>query len=63
MPDRDIEDRLQAVEHHLEALSLQVARIEKALEDLAFWADMAGFPNSLEMASTIRRALHKIGHP
>jgi len=54
----DTDARLQAIEHNLEALTLQVARIEKALDDLATWADATWLRR--DMADTIRRALNHL---
>jgi len=50
--------RLHALEEHVEALALHMSRIEKALEDLALWADGAYAMDG--MAKTIRHALNNL---
>ncbi len=49
--------RLRALEENVEALILQMARIEKALDDLEFGASMNGLT---WMATAIRRALNHL---
>lgn len=56
----DVESRLQILEHNLESLMLQVSRIEKALDDLALWADKTGSAYGGQMADTIRSALNHL---